>query len=122
MANSLNRNSINSDSIVNIISSENFGGYDLELQKQILNKLDVVNQRNGGFMGKFFGTQKELASMNIAATICIILILICLCDIIRSFFAGGEIHMDLISAIIPVVSLSLGFIFGKSGEDKSRTK
>lgn len=114
MAGSLNKNPLNSDNIVNIISSDKFVEYEPEMQQEILNKIEKLNQRDGGFVGKFFGNKKELTSMNIAATICILLILICGIDVMHTIFSESELHMDLISAIIPVVSLSLGFIFGKS--------
>lgn len=114
MASSLNKNLLGGDAIVSVISSDKFGDYDSEMQQEILSQIEKSNLRDGGFVGKFFGNKKELTSMNIAATICILLIIICGIDVIHTIFSESELHMDLISAIIPVVSLSLGFIFGKS--------
>lgn len=112
MANSLNKN-LSGNNVVTAISSDNFGEYTPEMQEKIICSIENYNEREGGLMGKVFGNKKENASMNIAATICILLIIICGMDIIHSVWTNGELHMDLISTIIPVVSLALGFIFGK---------
>lgn len=106
------------NSVINAITAENFGTLPKDVQKSILDSLEKANQRDGGVLGKFFGNKKEIASMNIAAVICILLILICGLDVVHSILADKELHMDLISTIIPVVSLSLGFIFGKGGKNE----
>lgn len=116
MANKSNNNSSDRNSIVNAISTDSFISFPEETQKIIIDSIEKVNERDGGILGKFFGIKKEIASMNIAATICILLIAICGIDVFNSIFTNKEIHMELISTIIPVVSLSLGFIFGKSGK------
>ena len=49
--------------------------------------------------------------MHIALIICCLLILIVIIDMIHSYIVGNNINMDLISLIIPVVTLSLSDIF-----------
>lgn len=115
MASSLNRNNLNNDSISGIVSNDKFGELSEEMQKQILATLKENNQMDGGWMGKFFGSKKEIASMNIAVTICMLLLFMCIIEVIHSTYTGTKINMELISTIIPVVSLALGFIFGKGG-------
>lgn len=116
MANKINSGFSDGNSVVELISTENFANYPQEVQNRILDSIENGRQRDGGFVGKFFGTKKEITSMNIAAVICILLILICGMDIGYCIFAKAELHMELISTIIPVVSLALGFIFGRGGK------
>ena len=68
-------------------------------------------------MGKLFGTKTENVSMHIAFTLCIILLLYCGIDLVGSMIDGRKINSELWNTIIPVVTLALGFIFGK-GIDK----
>lgn len=118
MASKLNNNLSGSDNITSVISSDKFGEYSPEMQQAILDKLEKMGQNDGGLMGKLFGNKKELASMNIAVFICSILLLICAIDVIHSIWINGEIHMNLITTMIPVVSLALGFVFGKGESNK----
>lgn len=118
MASKLNNNFSDNGNIPSIISSDKFGEYDAEMQREILKKMDESQKRDGGLMGKLFGNKKELASMNIAVFICSILLLICAIDVIHSICTNGEIHMNLITTMIPVVSLALGFVFGKGESNK----
>lgn len=111
MADGINRN--NDDSIINVISSDGFSCLPDELQKITINSIRENREKDGGFMGKFFGIKKENAAMNIAVTICILLLLLCGIDVIHSIFSDDEMNMNLVNTIIPVISLALGFIFGK---------
>ncbi len=113
MASRLSRGELNRDTFSGIASSEKFLEYTPEIQNRILDGLENRNQKEGGFMGKLFGNDKDLASMNVAVFICTILMLICIIDIVQSCFGNRQMHMELISSIIPVISLAIGFIFGK---------
>lgn len=108
MASKLNNNLSGSDNITSVISSEKFGEYDAELQKEILKKMDESQKRDGGIMGKIFGNKKELTSMNIALTLCAFLLL-------AAVLVKSE---QLWNGVLPVVGAALGYIFGKGG-DKS---
>lgn len=107
---------LDNDNFSGVILNDNFAQLPDEIQQKVI---DQVSKRDGGFMGKFFGNKKENASMNIAVTICILLLLLCGIDIIHSICANTEFHMELISTVIPVISLSLGFIFGKGNGNAS---
>lgn len=113
MANRLSRSELNRDTFSGIASSEKFAEYTPEIQNRILDSLENRSQKEGGFMGKLFGNDKDLASMNVAVFICTVLMLICIIDIVQSCFGNRQMHMELISSIIPVISLAIGFIFGK---------
>ena len=118
MANNINNKSIDTDVLINTIYSKQFSSLSDERQKQILNTIDEEKRRDGGLMGRFFGTKRELASMNIAAFICIILVVFCVIFSIIDYKISNEIHMNLINTILPIISLSLGYIFGKSDDNK----
>ena len=105
MASSLSKNTFNDDNIINVISSDKFGDFTPDMQQEILNKLDIIKQRDGGIVGKLFGCKKELASMNVAFVICALLML-------AGVFVGTQ---EFWNGILPVIGAALGYIFGKGG-------
>lgn len=107
MANRINKNSVSDDSFSNIISSDRFGEYTPEIQQIILNNLDKRNQKEGGFMGKIFGTKKNLSAMFVALAICILLVII-------GVIVGSQ---ETWNGILPIFGATVGYIFGK-GSDK----
>lgn len=104
MADNTNENFLNSDKITNIISTDNFSNLSTEMQKTVLNSIDNNKSKEGGLMGKIFGTKKELASMNIAVIICLILF-------ISGFIIKDSQYWD---KVIPIVATMVGYIFGRS--------
>lgn len=109
MANHLNKRGLSdNESIVSIISSDKFEKYPVETQKDILNKIQNNNFKDGGLMGKNFGNNKDISSMYVAFAICILLAII-----------GFMINTEQIwSTIIPIISTAIGYIFGRSrGKD-----
>lgn len=104
MASSLNKKPLGEDNIINAISSDKFSEFTPEMQQEILKQIEKRNQRDGGFMGKFFGHKKELASMNIAFIICVLLLI-----------AGAVVGtQEFWNGILPVFGATIGYIFGKS--------
>lgn len=99
-------NIINTDAIVNIISTDQFTNLSSEIQQSVINSINNDKSKEGGLMGKLFGTKKELASMNIAVIICIILF-------ISGFFIDDLQYWD---KIIPIVAATIGYIFGRGGK------
>ena len=105
MGSSLNKNLTNNDTIINVISSDKFGNLTPEMQQNILNQIEKTGQRDGGIMGKLFGTKKELAAMNIALIMCMIL-----------FIVGFAVNESQIwTGILTIEGTALGYIFGKGG-------
>lgn len=103
-----NRGYSDNESIVNLISSDKFVEYSIETQKDVLKKIQNNNFKDGGFMGKIFGNNKDLSSMYVAFAICILLAII-----------GFIINTEYIwNAIIPIIGTTIGYIFGRSrGKD-----
>jgi len=96
------------DKICNVAQSEEFVNLNPKIQEKVIDSLtrnDSTGQE-GGFMGKFLGTKKENAAMNIALIICAILVII---GVISQ--VGGKDYWEV---IIPAVTTALGYIFGKS--------
>ena len=106
MASSLNRETLKTDNIMNVISNDKFSDFTPEMQESILKKIENQNRSDGGFMGKFFGNKKELASMNTAFVICVLLLLV-------GVFVND---LQFWSGILPVVGAAIGYIFGKGGK------
>lgn len=104
--------------IATVAVDDNFNKLTETSQTLIINGINENKARDGGFMGKLFGTKPENVSMHIAFTLCIILLLYCGIDLIGSIIVGRQINSELWNTIIPVVTLALGFIFGKGIDRK----
>lgn len=117
MGDKLSDISLGEMAIASVALDENFNKLSETSQNMIINGINENKAKEGGFMGRLFGTKPDNVSMHIAFTLCIILLLYCGIDLIGSLFAGREINSELWNTVIPVVTLALGFIFGK-GIDK----
>ena len=111
--NTLNSELNTDKSLPALISSENFLNLDKNLQNKIIESVSQETAKKGGWMGKFLGTNSTNASMHIALILCGLLILLLAIDFFHSYHIETDINMDLVGTIIPVVTLSLGYIFGK---------
>lgn len=108
MSDNTKDNSLSNDKIVNIISTDQFSSLSTDIQQSVLNSINNDKSKEGGWMGKLFGTKKELASMNIAVMICIIVF-------IAGFFINDTQYWD---KIIPIVAATIGYIFGRGGKNE----
>ena len=113
MANGINQNLNGADSITSIIGSETFLSLDTDIQNKIIDTVHNDKEKDGGVMGKFLGTKPANASMHIGFILCILLVLLIVIDFIYSYIVGQSVNMDLVNTIIPVITLFLGYIFGK---------
>ena len=104
------------ESLAALIGTDNFGSMSEENQKAAISSIDNANntEKEGGWMGRFFGTKKENAAMNVAFSICALLILLCAIDAIHAMYVGANAYTELIKNVLPIISLAIGFIFGKS--------
>lgn len=113
MGNGVNQNLNGTDPISVIMESENFVNFDQNLQNKIIDTVYNDKEKDGGVMGKFLGNKPTNASMNICLILCVLLIIVLVVDIIHSYCVGKSINMDLVKTVIPVIALSMGYIFGK---------
>lgn len=89
--------------------------YDLSKQEKENSHLQTLEKTKLGFVGCLFGAG-ENASKNITATICIILLI---GGASVSFYAyackgDAELAGSVWNVISPIITLSLGYIFGKN--------
>ena len=113
MGNGVNQNLNGTDPIAVIIESENFLNFDQNLQKKIIDTVYSDKEKDGGVMGKFLGNKPANASMNISLILCALLIVVLIADFIHSLCVSESINMELVKTVVPVITLSLGYIFGK---------
>lgn len=78
-----------------------------------------IKEKEGGTLGKFLGTNTKNASIHIAFIISIILVGYCGIDLLHSFCPKVNINIDIWERIIPVITLALGYIFGKGENNQS---
>lgn len=106
MAERIETNDRLKDSDLNaILNSSNFISLPETSQRQLISGLNESKDKEGGKMGKLFGINKNNAAMNIAFTLCALLVvvgLICM-------YAGKD-YWDV---IIPSITTVMGYIFGK---------
>lgn len=99
--------------IANLVTSEAFQNVPENIQEKALNSIQIKNENKGGFMGKIFGTEKENAAMHIAFALCCILLIFCGIDMIHAFNLKETGYTELVKAVLPIVTLTIGYIFGK---------
>ena len=118
MASKLTEN-VGEQNYIHGISEKNFAKLSEEQKGIVLAGIaDAQNKsQEGGQLGKFLGTNPKNASMHIALILCVILLLYCGFDLFHSFLGENTINKEIWDAILPIITLSLGYIFGK-GTDK----
>lgn len=117
MADKINKNTL-PDGTINGISESSFDKLNDD-QKQIVlaGNNDVVNkEKDAGRMGKFLGANTKNASIHITLLICGVLLVLCIIDLFHSYKPEQELTSEVWNLIFPVITLALGYIFGK-GED-----
>lgn len=113
MSNELNTKLNNTDYISSFLSSDTFLNLNSDIQNKLIDTVHTDKEKDGGIMGKFLGTKSANVSMHIVLILCVSLILIIFIDMVHSYIINVSINMDLIGLIIPVITLSIGYIFGK---------
>lgn len=114
MAEGINKG-LDSDKPV-LIDKVDFNTLNPKLQSTIIN--GIYKDKKGGWVGRFLGTNTANVAMNIAFILCIILLAIVIGDFIRISFNEEGFNYELFESVIPVLTLTLGYIFGK-GTNKS---
>lgn len=114
MSDKINRGTID-DGSINGISKDSFDKLSPEQKNIVLsgNNDSRNKDKDGGCLGKFLGVNPRNASMHIALIICGILLLFCAIDLGVSLFRGSDITSQVWESIFPVITLALGYIFGK---------
>ena len=118
MNNTSKENSLN-HSAINSVPSGIFDSLNDEQKNIVLtgNNINSEKEKDSGIFGKLLGANPKNASIHIALIICILLLLFCCIDLIHSFNSGEKLTEEIWNLIFPVITLSLGYIFGK-GENR----
>jgi hypothetical protein len=113
MPEGINKNISTENSINDIVGNEGFSKLNPELQDQIVTLIEKGKEKDGGFLGRFFGIKPINVAMHIGFVICAMLISVVIIDAIHSYFIGQSINLELLEFVFPIITLSLGYIFGK---------
>lgn len=118
MTDKINNNTSNYNNI-NGISEKSFNKLNDEQKNTVLtgNNETQNKDKDGGCFGKILGANTRNASIHIAFIICCVLLLFCGIDLFHSFGKDNVITAEIWNLIFPIVTLALGYIFGK-GETK----
>lgn len=118
MGDKIDKGAVNNNSINGIPEQVIDKLNDKQLQTVLIGNNDAEREkRKAGKLGEFFGSDTKNASIHVALVICVVLIILCVIDLIHSFFRDGTLTSEVWELIFPVITLSLGYIFGK-GESK----
>lgn len=102
------------DNLSNLINSDNFSGFSSEIQKNLIESVTVSKQIESGIMGRFLGTKTSNVAIYSALLLCGILLLFALIATLLSCILNTPLNLELIKIIVPVITMSLGYMFGKS--------
>lgn len=114
MGNQINKDSIANDSLEGIINTDSFVDLNPEVQVKIIDSLSSDKVSDGGFIGKLLGANKENAIIHIGFIIICIFSIVLIAEVIYSFFPNKSVDMELLQAVFPLLSLTIGYVFGKS--------
>lgn len=116
MSNHINQDFSNlGSSLIGIANEKIFVKLDKDIQKNIINNLAEADaaKRDAGAFGQILGTNTKNVVIHAGLLICIILVIVLIMDCLHAYYADQGINMDLVNVIIPVITLYLGYIFGK---------
>lgn len=100
---------------INGISEKSFNSLNDEQKNIVLAGHNSAEEKKkeGGKFGEIFGTNPKNASIHIAFVICGALLTLCAFDLFHSFCKDNTLTSEVWNLVFPVVTLALGYIFGK---------
>lgn len=114
MADHSEKNTSTGSKIIDVVSNADFSNLKPNAQQAVLNSIKDESQREGGTMGKILGTKKENIGMHIALILNVIILTFCGIDIICAIVQGRSAFTELVRNCIPIITLTLGYLFGKT--------
>lgn len=116
MPDQLNPKLQNEDTLSQVVGQESFSKLNPSIQAQVVQEASKQKDKDGGWMGKFLGNHPTNVSMHIGFLIPVLLIILIMIDTIHSYRIGQAISLELVKTVLPVITLSLGYIFGKNSD------
>ena len=95
------------------LSNGGFSKLNADIQAQIINVIGENKEKDGGIIGKILGAKAKNACVNIVFIVCILMFIMIALVFFVSHNDSKEFCLDLIQIFISVISVSLGYIFGK---------
>ncbi len=108
------------DNLANLVDSENFLTLDIDIQKNLIDKVAIQKQTESGEMGKLLGTKMPNMAVYSAFLLCRYLLIFAGVSMLISWYCGESLNFELIKIIIPVFTMSLGYMFGKSENNNDK--
>lgn len=108
------------DNLANLVDSENFLTLDIDIQKNLIDKVAIQKQTESGEMGKLLGTKMPNMAVYSAFLLCRYLLILAGISMLISWCCGETFNLELIKIIIPVFTMSLGYMFGKSEHNNDK--
>ncbi|HHV10418.1 MAG TPA: hypothetical protein GXX75_09105 [Clostridiales bacterium] len=105
--------SLTSNDLLVILNTPNFSNLPKEHKKIILNS---YGDNKKGVLDKMFGDNTERIPIYITFILCMSLILIATIFSLVGYITGKSVDLGLWSSIIPVITLALGYMFGKNNK------
>lgn len=92
-----------------VLDSTGFLSLNDDLKSQIISNMYPKVEKRGGLIGKLLGNNPENVALNIGFLICAALLLLVLCNL-----KATSLNFDLLDKVFPIITLTLGYIFGKN--------
>ncbi|MDO4922005.1 MAG: hypothetical protein Q4E64_09310 [Phascolarctobacterium sp.] len=99
------------------LSTSTFDHLNEDQKGEVLSSHNSIQQKekDSGWIGKVIGANIKNAAFNTAFLICLFALVICGIDLIFGYVCRrGNINAEIWKILIPIVSVALGYIFGKS--------
>jgi hypothetical protein len=106
-------NSLNNSDMLIALNTPNFNSLSNKHKGIILN---TYSGSKKGVLDKMFGDNTERIPIYITFILCMALIIIATIFSVMSYFTGKSIDIGLWGSIIPVITLALGYMFGKNNK------
>lgn len=103
----------NRNAIAALVESDSFLNLDPRIQKQVIDAVNRDKEKQGGFIGKLLGNKPVNLAIHAVLILCLALLLVVVIDNLHAYRVGESINMDLINIVIPVITLAIGYIFGR---------
>ena len=108
--------SLNNPSSLGLVSDKTFGKLNPNIQEQIINTVSDNKKKEAGLIGKLLGVNPINVALNIAFIICFVILLFMAAILISTLFRQETDSINLLELIMPIITLSLGYIFGNGHE------
>ena len=97
-----------------LVGSKGFSKLDANIQKNLIDSVTTLKQIESGKMGKLLGTKMPNMAVYSAFLLCRYLLIFAGFAMFISCICCEPFNLELIKIIIPVFTMSLGYMFGKA--------